>query len=173
MSEAGKETHSVVLLGFAGGDGWQAANEEAQHLPGIRQVAVLVRTAEGELSAPESWVKGAGVRTVGSSVAGALIGALGGPIGALLGMAAGAALGNAAETNRDTEEGAGLIMLGARVEDGTALLVLDLHEHSPAPADELAARHGATVERIPAEEFAAQVRAAEAKAEAEAEPEEE
>lgn len=45
------------------------------------------------------------------------------------------------------------------------MLVLDIHEASPAAADEFAAGHGATVERIGAEEFAEQVRAAEQRAE--------
>ncbi|AUG79261.1 hypothetical protein CFP65_4514 [Kitasatospora sp. MMS16-BH015] len=166
------DAHNVVLLGFAGSDGWQAAYEEARHLPGVRQVSAVVRSADGELQVPESWAKNAGMPTAGASVVGGLVGALGGPIGALLGMAAGAALGNAAESNRDTEGGAGLIVLAARVEDGTALLVVELHEHSPAPTDELAARHGATVERIPAEEFAEQVRSAEAAAEEKEEEEE-
>jgi hypothetical protein len=39
--------------------------------------------------------------------------------------------------------------------------VLEMHESSPDPVDEFAARHAVTPERIPAEELAEQVRAAE------------
>jgi hypothetical protein len=47
------------------------------------------------------------------------------------------------------------------VEDGTALLALELHEATPEPVDDFAARYAVTPERIPAEELARQVRAAE------------
>ncbi|MFJ1751727.1 histidine kinase [Kitasatospora sp. NPDC088134] len=157
--------HNVLLLGFTDPADCRAAYEKAKHLPGLRQVAVVERDAEGVLDFPESHVRGAGVPTVGSGLVGGLVGLLGGPIGVLLGFAAGAALGNAAEQSELTEGGAGLILLSSRVEDGRALLVVDLVEHEHGPADALAAEYGATVERLAAEEFAAQVRAAEKKAE--------
>ncbi|MFF2040340.1 histidine kinase [Kitasatospora sp. NPDC058170] len=158
--------HHVVLLTFEGGEGCHPAFEEAEHLPGIRQCAVLERSADGLLEVREGYTRGAGVATVGSGVVGGLVGLLGGPLGMLLGFAAGAALGNAAEEGRTTADGAGLIVLSARVPDGASLLVLDIRESSPEPADRLAARFGAaTVERIVADEFAEQVRAAERRAE--------
>ncbi|MFI9328598.1 hypothetical protein ACIGZJ_13760 [Kitasatospora sp. NPDC052868] len=157
--------HHVVLLTFEGGEDCHRAFEEAEHLPGIRQSAVLERSADGLLEVREGYTRGAGVATVGSGVVGGLVGLLGGPLGMLLGFAAGAALGNAAEEGRTTADGAGLIVLSARVPDGASLLVLDIRESSPEPADRLAARFGATVERLVAEEFAEQVRAAERRAE--------
>ncbi|MER5863711.1 histidine kinase [Kitasatospora sp. NPDC002040] len=155
------DQHNVVLLAFADPAAGRAALEQAKHLPGLRQAAVLERSAEGLLEMGESFARGAGVPTVGSGVVGGLIGMLGGPVGAFLGFAAGAALGNAAEEERSATGGAGLIVLGPRVEDGTGLLVLDIKEASPEPADRFAAEHGATVDRLPAEEFAEQVKAAE------------
>ncbi|MFJ2189168.1 hypothetical protein ACIOJE_14635 [Kitasatospora sp. NPDC087861] len=159
------DQHNVVLLTFPDAAAWRPAFDEAQHLPGLRQVAALERSADGLLEVRDAFTRGAGVATVGSGVLGGLVGLLGGPIGVLLGFAAGAALGNAAEEGRATEGGAGLIMLSPRVPDGGALLVLELRESSPDPADELATRHGATVERIDAHTFTEQVRAAEHKAE--------
>ncbi|MFE2722479.1 histidine kinase [Kitasatospora sp. NPDC059327] len=159
------DQHNVVLLTFPDPSTCRPAFEEAEHLPGLRQAAVLERSADGLLETKEGYVRGAGVATVGSGVVGGLIGLLGGPIGSLLGFAAGAALGNAAEEGRAATGGAGLIVLSPRVPDGTAMLVLDIREESPAAADAFAARHGAAVERIPAEEFAEQVRAAEQRAE--------
>jgi hypothetical protein len=154
------DQHHVVLLAFADREACRSALEEAEHLPGLRQAAVLERSTEGLLEIGDSFTRGAGVPTVGSGVVGGLLGMLGGPVGAFLGFAAGAALGNAAEGERAATGGAGLIVLGPRVADGTGLLVLDIKETSPEPADRFAAEHGATVERIPADDFAEQVRAA-------------
>lgn len=104
---------------------------------------------------------------MGGGVVGGLVGLLGGPIGVLIGSAAGAALANAAENKALMEGGAGLIVLSSRVEDGSAMLVLDLHETDPEPADALAREHGGTVERMSAKEFTEQVEAAEKAAEPE------
>ncbi|RKE22288.1 hypothetical protein [Streptomyces sp. TLI_171] len=156
--------HNVLLLGFTDPAACRRAYEDAMHLPGVRQVAVLERDAEGIVDIPESHIRGAGVPTVGSGLVGGLVGLLGGPIGVLLGFAAGAAIGNAAEQTEMTDGGAGLIVLSSRVDNGKALLVVDLVEHENGPADELAASYGAPVERISAEEFAEQVRVAKEKA---------
>ncbi|WP_051711106.1 hypothetical protein [Streptomyces sp. NRRL S-350] len=159
------DQHNVVLLTFPDAVGWQPAFDEAQHLPGLRVAAALERSADGLLAVKDTFTRGAGVATVGSGLVGGLVGLLGGPVGVLLGFAAGAALGNAAEEHLASETGAALIVLSTRVPDGGALLVLEVREASPGPADELAARHGAKVERIDADTFTEQVRAAEEKAE--------
>ncbi|MEU9040938.1 MULTISPECIES: histidine kinase [unclassified Kitasatospora] len=159
------EQHNVVLLTFPDAAGWRPAFDETQHLPGLRVAAALERSADGMLEIKDTFTRGAGLATVGSGLVGGLVGLLGGPIGVLLGFAAGAALGNAAEERYATEAGAALIVLSARVPDGGALLALEVRESSPGPADDLAARHGATVERIDTHTFTEQVRAAEQKAE--------
>ncbi|MEU9077732.1 hypothetical protein ACFYUY_10495 [Kitasatospora sp. NPDC004745] len=159
------DQHNVVLLTLPSADEWRPAFDEAQRLPGLRQAAALERSADGLLEVRDTFTKGAGVTTVGSGVLGGLVGMLGGPIGVLLGFAAGAAIGNAAEEHYATEGGAGLIMLSPRVPDGGAMIVLELREASPGPADELAAGHGAAVERIDAQTFTEQLRAAQHKAE--------
>ncbi|MET9359578.1 histidine kinase [Streptomyces sp. NPDC006632] len=159
------DTHHVLLISFARPERCRSAYEEAVSLPGLRQAAVLERSADGVLDVPENHVRGAGVPTVGGGLVGGLVGLLGGPIGVLLGSAAGAALANAAENRQLMEDGAGLIMLSGRVEDGASMLVVDLHESSQQPADELARRHGGSLERLSAEEFTAQVEAAERAAE--------
>lgn len=167
MSDHHDHHHNVLLLGFEDRARCRLAYEDAIHLPGARQVAVLERDAEGILDVPESHIRGAGVPTVGSGLVGGLVGLLGGPIGVLLGFAAGAAIGNAAEQAEITDGGAGLIVLSSRVENGRALLVVDLVEDETGPADALAAKYGAAVERISAEQFAEQVRIAEERAEEE------
>ncbi|GAA1358304.1 histidine kinase [Streptomyces beijiangensis] len=159
------ENHHVLLIAFSDPERCRAAYEEALQLPGLRQAAILERSAEGLIDVPENHVRGAGVPTVGGGVVGGLVGLLGGPIGVLIGSAAGAALANARENRQLMEGGAGLIMLSGRVDDGVSMLVLDLHESSPDPADELAGRHGGTVERLSEKEFTEQVEAAERAAE--------
>ncbi|MFG3280812.1 histidine kinase [Streptomyces sp. NPDC048111] len=160
------DTQYVLLISFTDPARCRSAFEDAVHLPGLRQAAVLERSADGLLDVPANEVRGVGMPTVGGGLVGGLLGLLGGPIGVLLGSAAGATLANAAENHRLLEDGAGLIMLSGRVEDGTSMLIVDLHEPSRQPADELARRHGGTLERLPAKEFAAQVAAAERAAEA-------
>ncbi|MER6302705.1 histidine kinase [Kitasatospora sp. NPDC001539] len=165
------DQHNLVLLTFPDAAGWPAAFAEAQHLPGLRMAAALERDGDGVLEVKDTFTRGAGVATVGSGLLGGLVGLLGGPVGVLLGFAAGAALGNAAEEHSATEAGAALIVLSPRVPDGGALVALEVREASPGPADELAAEHGATVERVDEHAFTEQVRAAERKAEEQREAE--
>ncbi|MFF7457106.1 histidine kinase [Kitasatospora sp. NPDC008115] len=153
------ENHHVLLLDFTDRAACRAAFDEAAHLPGLRQSAIVERLADGTLEVPAGQARGAGAPTVGAGVVGGLAGLLGGPIGVLLGWAAGTALGTAAEARRDHEGGAGLIVLSEEVDEGHSMLVLDLAETSPAPADDLAARHGTTLRRIPAAELAERVEA--------------
>ncbi|MEV6979017.1 histidine kinase [Kitasatospora sp. NPDC093806] len=154
------DNHHVLLLDFTDRAACRTAFDEAAHLPGLRQSAIVERLADGTLEVPASQVRGAGTSTVGAGVVGGLAGLLGGPIGVLLGWVAGTALGGAAEAWRDHEGGAGLIVLAEQVDEGHSLLVLDLAEQTPEPADELAARHGVTLRRIPAAEVAERVKAA-------------
>ncbi|MEU3060587.1 histidine kinase [Streptomyces subrutilus] len=155
------DSHQVLLITFTGPGPARAAYREALDLPGLRQAAILERSAEGLLDVPESHVRGAGKRAAGGGLVGGLIGLLGGPLGVLFGSAAGAALGGAVENRELLEGGAGLIMLSSRIDEGAALLIVDLEEAGPGPGDEVARRHGGTLERVPEREFAARVRAAE------------
>ncbi|WCD90016.1 histidine kinase [Streptomyces xanthophaeus] len=161
------DSHQVLLITFSDREASRAAFQEALTLPGLRQAAVVERSADGLLDVPETHVKGAGRRTAGGGVVGGLIGLLGGPLGVVLGAAAGAALGGAVENQDLMEDTAGLIMLSGRIDEGSSLLVVDLDEAAQEPGDELARRHGGALERVPEEEFAAQVRAAEQVAEEE------
>ncbi|MFB7470523.1 histidine kinase [Kitasatospora sp. NPDC056184] len=154
------ENHHVLLLDFTDRAACRAAFDEAAHLPGLHQSAIVERLTDGTLDFPASQVRGAGAPTVGGGVVGGLAGLLGGPIGVLLGWAAGTVLGNAAESWRDHEGGAALIVLSEEVDEGHCMLVLDIAEASPHPADELAARHGVALRRLPAAELAERVKAA-------------
>ena len=157
--------HSVLFITATDGEQIAKAFEEAQHLPGIRQAAVLTRSADGIVEMGDSYVHLAGAPTVPTGAIGALVGLVAGPMGSFLGMAAGAWVGSALEGHNIQEAGAGLIFLGAGVPDASSQLIVELKEEDPAPADELAARHGATLVRRPAEEVTEQVQAAEKAAE--------
>jgi hypothetical protein len=154
-------SHTAVLLSFPDPDRCRAAFAEAKHLPGLRQAVILARSEEGEVAPLESYARGAVASALGASVLGGLVGLLAGPAGAVVGFTAGAALATTAEGRREVAETPVLIVLSTRVDEGAALLVLEMHESSPDPVDEFAARHAVTPERIPAEELAEQVRAAE------------
>ena len=162
--------HHMLLISFTDPAGCRAAFEEARSLPGLRTLAIMERSADGTLEVPDSHVRGGGVPTVLGAVAGGLVGLLAGPAGAAVGASGGAVLANAAEVRQAQEGGAALIVLGPRVPDGVSMLVVDIREDSPQPADELARLHGGTVERLSAKEFTAQVRAAEKAAEDSASP---
>ncbi|MER5883378.1 histidine kinase [Streptomyces sp. NPDC001941] len=152
--------HHVLLISFADPARCREAFREAAGLPGLSHAAVLERSAEGLLDVPETYVGDSTGHAVGAGVAGGLVGLLAGPIGAFLGMANASALAEAVESAREEEAGAALIFVSSRIEDGTSMLVVDVHEESPREADALAARYGGTLERLPAKEFGAQVRAA-------------
>lgn len=154
-------SHNAVLLPFPDPEECRTAFAEAKHLPGLRQAVILERSAEGEIALVESHARGAMASALGASVLGGLVGLLAGPGGALVGFTAGAALANTAEGRREAAEAPVLIVLGTKVDDGTAMIALELHESSPDPVDEFAARHAVTPERIPVEELAEQVQAAE------------
>ncbi|MFE0104911.1 histidine kinase [Streptomyces sp. NPDC059009] len=155
------DTHHVLLIFFDDPGRCRAAFEDFKLLPDLAAVAVLERSADGIVDVPESHVESAAGYTVGAGVVGGLLGLLAGPAGAFLGLTNAAAAAEALANARDQEGGAALIYVSGRVEEGTAALVADLYEESPQPADDLALRHGGTLERLSAKEFAAQVRAAE------------
>ncbi|MGW2231209.1 hypothetical protein [Streptomyces formicae] len=152
--------HRVVTLPFADPRACRVAYADALPLPGVRQVAVLERAADGTLDVPLGHDAEAGDATMGAGAAGGLLGLVTGPLGALLGATAGAAFGNALEVRREGEEYAAMIVLSADVRDGTSLLVLDLEEEAEGPLDELAARYGTVARREEAKDFAARVRKA-------------
>ncbi|MFE0101340.1 hypothetical protein [Streptomyces sp. NPDC059009] len=155
------DEHNVLLVLFAEPDHCRAAFEDFRLLPGVSAAAVLERSADGIVDVPESHVEDTSGYTVGAGIIGGVLGLLAGPAGSFLGLANASAAAEAFANAREAEGGSALIYVSSRVEDGTAALVVDAHEQSPQPADDLARRHGGALERLPAKEFAAQVRAAE------------
>ncbi|WP_371495164.1 histidine kinase [Kitasatospora sp. NBC_00374] len=155
----------MLFVTFEDTDHARQAYREMRELHGVRQAAVMERTADGLLDVPESWVRGAGATTVLSGVVGGLVGLIGGPIGVFLGWGAGTALGGGAEYKRFNDAAEGLMVFSRKLADSTSMLIVDLTESSPGPADAIAARHGGRLVRRPAAEVDAEVRQAQAAAE--------
>ncbi|MFC9330044.1 histidine kinase [Kitasatospora sp. NPDC057015] len=159
------ESHSMLFVTFDDPVAVRAAYEEAKELPGVRQAAVLERSAEGILDVPESWVHGAGTPTVVSGIVGGLVGLLAGPVGFFLGWTAGTVLGGVSELKRFQDAAESLTVFSSGLAEGKALLIAEVREESPTAADALAARHGGRLVRRPAEEVEAEVRSAQEAAE--------
>ncbi|MDH6108966.1 putative membrane protein [Kitasatospora sp. MAP12-15] len=159
------ESHTMLFVTFRDQASVRAAYEEVKELHGVRQAAVLERSADGLLDVPESWVRGAGATTVAGGLVGGLVGLIGGPIGVFLGWTAGTMLGGAAEIQHFQDAAEGLMVYSRGLTEGGSLLIAELREHSPDAVDAIALRHGGTVVRRPAEEVAAEVQAAQTAAE--------
>lgn len=159
------DTHTMLFITFDDPAAARAAYEEVKQLHGVRQAAVLERSAEGLLDVPESWVHGAGTPTVVSGIVGGLVGLLGGPLGVFLGWTAGTALGGAAEIKHFQDAAESLAVYSSGLAEGHSLLLVELREHTPDAADAIAARQGGRLVRRPAEEVDAELRAAQAAAE--------
>lgn len=159
------DTHTMLFITFDDQAPARAAYQELKALHGVRQAAVLERSADGQLDVPESWVRGAGTPTVVGGIVGGLIGLIGGPVGVFLGWTAGTVLSGAAEIKSFQDGVAALTVYSTGLAEGGSLLIAELHEQSPQAADAVAARHGGRLVRRPAEEVEAEVRAAEQAAE--------
>lgn len=159
------DTHTMLFITFDDSAAARAAYEEVKEVPGIRQAAVLERSAEGLLDVPESWVHGAGTPTVVSGIVGGLVGLFGGPLGVFLGWTAGTLLGGVTEMKHFQDASESLTVYSRGLAEGGSLLVAELREHTPEAADAIAARHGGSLVRRPAEEVAAEVRACQEAAE--------
>ncbi len=159
------DSHTMLFVSFDDPAAARAAFQEAKELPGIRQAAVLERSAAGLLDVPESWVRGAGAPTVAGGIVGGLLGLIGGPVGVFLGWTAGTVLTGAAEIKHFQDGAESLTVFSSGLAEGGSQLIAELHEGDPQPADALAARHGGRVVRRPAEEVEAEVRAAQQAAE--------
>ncbi|MFE0462014.1 histidine kinase [Kitasatospora sp. NPDC058965] len=157
--------HTMLFITFDGKQPALDAFGEVKAVHGVQQAAVLVRSAEGLLETPESWVRGAGTTTVAGGIVGGVLGLFGGPIGVLLGWTAGTVLGGAAELKHFENGAEGLLVYSKDLAEGNAMLIVEAHEPERAPLDGIAARHGGRTVRRPAAEVAAEVRAAETAAE--------
>jgi uncharacterized membrane protein len=95
---------------------------------GLESAAVVVRSADGELTIPESADNVGLVGTASGSLMGMLIGVLGGPVGVLLGWGSGALMGGAFDIGREITSDEALTVLGQAIPPGTTALMASVEE---------------------------------------------
>ncbi len=119
----------------------------------LREATVITRDAEGALDFPDSVDNSSDAKgfAVGGLIGG-LVGILGGPLGIMIGFGAGGLLGGARDARQASASSAALEMLAAEVPPGSTVLIAEISEDSPAPADEALAPYGPDVTRYPADE---------------------
>src|SRR5947199_4614400 len=106
----------------------------------LRSAALVERTPDGTLRAPEQSDEVIGVGTASGGLIGMLAGVLGGPLGVLLGFGTGALVGGMFDVDRATSVDSALSLLSAQIPPGSTALIVDAVETTPEPLDQLAAR---------------------------------
>ncbi|GAA2619881.1 DUF1269 domain-containing protein [Streptomyces axinellae] len=102
----------------------------------LREARVIGRDAEGNVAVPgevDHTNSSAGFAVGG--LVGALVGLVGGPVGAMLGFGAGGLIGGGHDLRRVTETNAALEELTSEVPPGSTVLVAEVDEDAPGPAD--------------------------------------
>ncbi|WP_152617636.1 histidine kinase [Phaeacidiphilus oryzae] len=160
--------HLILTFDFPDAETADQAFAEVKHLPGTHQAARVERDAEGLLQLREGWVHDAGAPTVGVGIAGGLIGLVGGPLGALIGWVAGTMIAGYAEDVAYRHAAEALTVLAVDLPEHAQAVLAEVREEDRGPADQLAAKYGATLTRRPADEVKAGVEAAERQAEQQA-----
>jgi hypothetical protein len=90
---------------------------------------------------------------------GSVLGVVGGPVGVVVGWGAGALVGGGADWLRVVHSSDLVALVADHVSAGSTVLVAEVTESDTVPIDLLAARFGAVVERRPAEQVRAEVKA--------------
>src|SRR5262245_57372812 len=108
----------------------------------VRQAAVIERTPEGKIRAPEGTDNIKGIGMAGGGLVGMLLGVLGGPVGLLLGWGTGALVGGILDVSREASSETGLALFGRTLAPGATALVADVQEGAVKVLDEIIERVG-------------------------------
>ncbi|MGZ4256904.1 MAG: DUF1269 domain-containing protein [Gaiellaceae bacterium] len=139
---------------------------DAQGRIGLESAAVAQRSAEGELTIPESADNVGLVGTASGSLIGMLIGVLGGPVGVLLGWGSGALMGGAFDIDREVTSDEALTVLGQAIPPKSTALIADVEEPTVEVIDAEMYILGGEVTRRPVAEVMGELEAAEEAADA-------
>ena len=139
---------------------------DAQDRIGLESAAVAQRSAEGELTIPESADNVGLVGTASGSLIGMLIGVLGGPVGVLLGWGSGALMGGAFDIDREVTSDEALTVLGQAIPPESTALIADVEEPTVEVIDAEMYILGGKVTRRPVAEVMGELEAAEEAADA-------
>ncbi|MGZ4309102.1 MAG: DUF1269 domain-containing protein [Gaiellaceae bacterium] len=139
---------------------------DAQGRIGLESAAVAQRSAEGELTIPESADNVGLVGTASGSLIGMLIGVLGGPVGVLLGWGSGALMGGAFDIDREVTSDEALTVLGQAIPPKSTGLIASVEEPTVEVIDAEMYILGGEVTRRPVAEVMGELEAAEEAADA-------
>jgi uncharacterized membrane protein len=139
---------------------------DAQGRIGLESAAVAQRSAEGELTIPESADNVGLVGTASGSLIGMLIGVLGGPVGVLLGWGSGALMGGVFDIDREVTSDEALTVLGQAIPPESTALIANVEEPTVEVIDAEMYILGGEVTRRPVAEVMGELEAAEEAADA-------
>ncbi|WP_431513121.1 DUF1269 domain-containing protein [Variovorax sp. DAIF25] len=128
------------------------------------QAAVLERSPDGRFSVKDGNSNTVGLGSFGGGLIGGLVGILGGPLGMLLGFSSGSLFGSVVDLGQLERTESVIAAMSQFIRPGTAALLLQVDEDSPAMIDTVAEELGGQVLRRSLEQVEAEVLAAEAAA---------
>ncbi|MEV7739729.1 histidine kinase [Streptomyces sp. NPDC088921] len=156
---------NAIALRFADGATAYQALSDLKHLSSatteVRGAVLIERTEDGTVHFPEGMDTESGRGTAVGSLVGSLVGILGGPLGLMMGWGIGALIGGGHDYKRATEATEAVGAFTPHVPLGGTVILAGVEEADTEALDLLAARYGATLERRPADDVRAELKAME------------
>ncbi|WP_328442153.1 histidine kinase [Streptomyces sp. NBC_00444] len=158
-------TENAIALRFADRAPAYQVLSELKHLNSatteVRGAVLIERTQDGTVHFPEGMDTEAGRGTAVGSLVGSLVGILGGPLGLLMGWGIGALIGGGHDYKRATEATEAVGAFTPHVPPGGTVILAGVEEADTEAMNLLAMRYGATLERRPADDVRAELKAME------------
>ncbi|WP_181801197.1 hypothetical protein [Streptomyces shenzhenensis] len=156
---------NAIALRFADRATAYQALSELKHLASatveVRGAVLIERQEDGTVHVPEGMDTEAGRSTAVGSLVGSLVGILGGPLGLLMGWSIGALIGGGQDYKRASEATMAVGAFTPQVPPGGTVILAGVKEADTEAIDLLAMRHGAALERRPADDVRAELKAME------------
>ena len=127
----------------------------------VRGAVLIERMEDGTVHFPEGMDTESGRGTALGSLIGSLVGILGGPLGLLMGWGIGALIGGGHDYRRATEATGAVGAFTPHVPPGGTVILAGVEEAGTEALDLLATRYGAALERRPADDVRAELKAME------------
>ncbi|GAA4013150.1 DUF1269 domain-containing protein [Streptomyces plumbiresistens] len=131
----------------------------------VRAAVLIERLEDGAVRVPEGMDTEEGRNTAVGGLVGSLVGILGGPLGVLMGMGVGALIGGGRDYRRAEGTATAVGAFVQHVPPGGTALLAEVRESDTQPLDLLAMRYDAVLERCPADDVRAELKAMEEAAE--------
>ncbi|MFI5798659.1 DUF1269 domain-containing protein [Streptomyces sp. NPDC051677] len=131
----------------------------------VRAAVLIERLEDGAVRVPEGMDTEEGRNTAVGGLVGSLVGILGGPLGVLMGWGVGALIGGGRDYKRAEETTTAVGAFVQHVPPGGTALLAEVRESDTEALDLLAMRYDAVLERCPADDVRAELKAMEEAAE--------